>query len=1183
MRQADLARQLLDLHPRRARRIVAARNDDAREALLRANLERLAETLEESIARGVDHLLRTVCPAARAVHRHHADDLSVFAADYVLYRRGGHEVHPGVNEGLVERPLHLERRRYAYLALGPGEVEPDARKILALLLRVFPDRYVERADLGSDVGDERNRPCRQRPDVEAGLAADELHLLALARAIQELARHGRRRARIAMAFLALENDHLDSRYATPLPQHALHVRVAVMVHRIAIARRSARFGQPVELVVPVHELRMRTLGVLPVVERRMIRRTFPHGAANAARRHGLAEAKLKRAGHVLAQIGVRRKQLHTLGNESVKVARGNRRLDALHRTADDKYVVEVHRAVARQRLDSRGEFAREQRGVRGVLLRRSRRELPYRREREIHVTVGMRDGPYDVAVAADERRVSVWMQYRRLLGGGEGFAHRLHEDTTPRKPVPETYLKRPSSEILRRRLVVVIDDVLPVARHRRVHAPARADALLVAGGEVVVDHAGAAYGTWRTEVEALAVLRPALVRGVVDDAGRHQFARAVAAQKPQPRIPAARAQEGAGVGRLPALLPGDEGEIVVRRAELVVVGVERRLAPLLPAPRAEIDRPLLEPVVHVQGDECLAPIARQGDVRGQVVLIRDTNENLGRNFAFDHILHRIDLEVSAADRAAAESAAVFADVPQLVGLDVDERNAHVDAEIDDAVFREIDHDGSAAELFARHRRLLRMGELVLARAEDEEPAVLGHRVRREIHALLVLVGKAAPEPIRHHAVGRIYMPLEECRRLGRLDARCGGEAHLRQVAHGSVVKDEETEPGDAFLAAYPDLPGETLHVEAIVHPQARSEDGPHLLDADRAYLLAQARAQRIVVLEVVHRHDVVEPAAAYPLLPRLSKVLDVSVAVAMHDGGHDLNLREVAPHATRRLLDNRGYPLVAEHLPETGKAHVAADVRRPVRHLLADRLLERAAAPLAEAVVAVRVADVVERDYVHTGRRKLIHRGDLPLAVLRRARAEIRFVPLSLERDLAEAVRKPLARLGRRESRTARVPADAPHAAFKAVLAAGGDKRLELVALLGDLFGHRKHLRLVECDAGTAEVGLKAGDAVFGEELRRAVPVPALDRRTERLMAGHPALFARMFRRSRAGANGTRGTRMALGRRGVEARGPFGNLLLQDLGEAVGVLSRNETLPRLSQNLAPACGKISERLLARRL
>ena len=229
-----------------------------------------------------------------------------------------------------------------------------------------------------------------------------------------------------------------------------------------------------------------------------------------------------------------------------------------------------------------------------------------------------------------------------------------------------------------------------------------------------------------------------LVRGVVvvGNAAGLQLAASVGIGEPHARVPAGLLLVGDRVLGACAVLPGEEGDVVADRVDLVVVGVEGRGAPAFPRARLEVDASLLVAVVQVRGDEHLLPVGGQRGVRGEVVDLLDVFEKGVRNLAHHDILQRVDEEVPAADVPFRHAVGLpGAEVPQLVGLDVEEGDLRGNVQVHDGVGLEVDQ-GRRVQAVLLLRLAVRL-ELRVARPEEDEASVVGHGLLREVASLLV--------------------------------------------------------------------------------------------------------------------------------------------------------------------------------------------------------------------------------------------------------------------------------------------------------------------------------------------------------------------------------------------------------------------------------------------------------------
>ena len=118
--------------------------------------------------------------------------------------------------------------------------------------------------------------------------------------------------------------------------------------------------------------------------------------------------------------------------------------------------------------------------------------------------------------------------------------------------------------------------------------------------------------------------------------------------------------------------------------------------------------------------------------------------------------------------------AVLVRVPHLVGDGIHERNAAADLKVDHLVLEEVDHHLVARDADALAVPFRR--EFVVADAEDEEAAVVRHRLRGEVGGLLVEGDGAGLDEIRHHARLRIDELHEQLGGRGRLHA--GGDIRV---------------------------------------------------------------------------------------------------------------------------------------------------------------------------------------------------------------------------------------------------------------------------------------------------------------------------------------------------------------------------------------------------------------------
>ena len=259
-----------------------------------------------------------------------------------------------------------------------------------------------------------------------------------------------------------------------------------------------------------------------------------------------------------------------------------------------------------------------------------------------------------------------------------------------------------------------------------------------------------------------------LVRGVVavGDAAGLQLAASVGVGEPHARVPAGLLLVFDRVRGARTFLPGEEGDVVADRVDLVVVGEEGRGAPAFPRAGLEVDAALLVAVVEVRGDEHLLPVGGQRGVGGEVVDFLDVLQEGVRNLAHHDFLQRVHEEVPAADVPFRRFARLLgAEVPQLVGLDVEERDLRGDVQVHDGIGLEVDQCRRVQAVF-----LLRLAvrfELRVTCPEEDEAPVVGHGLLREVASLLVEGEDAGLQQPALHAGRRIDVADEQARRFGR--------------------------------------------------------------------------------------------------------------------------------------------------------------------------------------------------------------------------------------------------------------------------------------------------------------------------------------------------------------------------------------------------------------------------------
>ena len=114
----------------------------------------------------------------------------------------------------------------------------------------------------------------------------------------------------------------------------------------------------------------------------------------------------------------------------------------------------------------------------------------------------------------------------------------------------------------------------------------------------------------------------------------------------------------------------------------------------------------------------------------------DVLEKGVRHLAHHDLLQRVDEEVTAADMPFRCAFVLYgAEIPQLVGLDVEEGNLRGDVQVHDRVGLEVDQ-GRRVQAVLLLRLAVRF-ELGVARPEDDEQAVVSLGLLREVAALLV--------------------------------------------------------------------------------------------------------------------------------------------------------------------------------------------------------------------------------------------------------------------------------------------------------------------------------------------------------------------------------------------------------------------------------------------------------------
>ena len=182
---------------------------------------------------------------------------------------------------------------------------------------------------------------------------------------------------------------------------------------------------------------------------------------------------------------------------------------------------------------------------------------------EVHVAGAEVDGADDVAVVADELRMWVGMELAWVVDVVEGLELRVEVESLLGLEVVEA--DAPGAAAVPFADAVVEGGELVVGGDGGMGGLHGDELSLLAGLEVVVvDAVGA-------EVEALAVLAPVLVGGVVGVDRRDHGALAVGLEQPEPLVDA--------VDELALeVFPGAEGEVVAEGMDLAVVDEEVGLA-----------------------------------------------------------------------------------------------------------------------------------------------------------------------------------------------------------------------------------------------------------------------------------------------------------------------------------------------------------------------------------------------------------------------------------------------------------------------------------------------------------------------------------------------------------------------------------------------------------------------------
>ena len=241
-------------------------------------------------------------------------------------------------------------------------------------------------------------------------------------------------------------------------------------------------------------------------------------------------------------------------------------------------------------------------------------------------------------------------------------------------PVPE--VRAPAASAPPAAPAEVTRHVAVVGGHGRMRGDERADGRLPARGEIAILHAA------RAPVEALAVRRPMLVGGVVDDLGGHtrQAARLAEQQAGIDLVRRTRHTLAAALAvrhpLLRATLVGAHREARVCRMKLAMVDPVVLLAPDFVRAVRQVEQHLTAPAILVEVaadadigiEKRLFPVGGEREMGGPVgaAAFARRRPQRGGDVAHAYFLLGIDQQVTPTD-------AIVLDVPDLIGFHVRER------------------------------------------------------------------------------------------------------------------------------------------------------------------------------------------------------------------------------------------------------------------------------------------------------------------------------------------------------------------------------------------------------------------------------------------------------------------------------------------------------------------------------